>query len=127
MQARDGGGLVMSAVTRKVRPSSVMVSIFSSSLPLTLLGSQPGFCEASTKALYGKFLHTTFLNGLDNGNIGFAIFRVSRDRLKGLVMGSGKSHGTCHFQRVSRQAERVSYGEWQVPWDLPFSECLETG
>ena len=82
--------------------------------------------------------------------MGLAIVRVSRHRLKELVMGSGKSLGTCHFQSVSRQAERVSYGEWQVPWDLPnqsvsrqaervsygewqvpwdlpFSECLETG
>ena len=54
---------------------------------------------------------------------------------------NGKSHWTCHFQSVSRQAELVSYGEWQVPWDLPFSrfkkwqvpldlpfsKCLETG
>ena len=58
-----------------------------------------------------------------------AIFKACRHRLKGLVMGSGKSHGTCHFidlkngkshwtchcESVSRQAELVSYGEWQEP------------
>ena len=52
--------------------------------------------------------------------MGLAILKACRTRLKELVMGSGKSHGTCHFQSVSRQAEMVSYGEWQVPWDLPL-------
>ena len=33
---------------------------------------------------------------------------------------SGKSHGTCHFLRVSTPAETASYGEWQVQWDLPL-------
>ena len=44
------------------------------------------------------------------------------NRLETGVMLSGKSHGTCHFQSVSTQAESSSYGEWQVPWDLPFSQ-----
>ena len=47
--------------------------------------------------------------------------------LKYAVMGSGKSHWTCHFQSVSRQAETSSYGEWHVPLDLPLSKRVETG
>ena len=41
-------------------------------------------------------------------------------RLNQEVMGSGQSHGTCHFLMVSTPAESGSYGEWQVPWDLPL-------
>ena len=67
--------------------------------------------------------------------IGLAIIRGSGDRLIQQVMGNEKSHGICHFQnylngkskvqRVSSPAESASYGKWQVPWDLPFSEILK--
>ena len=59
--------------------------------------------------------------------MGFAKIRECRHRLNQTNMGSGKSHGTCHFQSVSTQAESGSYGEWPVPWDWPFSERLDTG
>ena len=55
--------------------------------------------------------------------IGLAIFSVCRDRLKGYGLGSGKSHGTCHFQNVSTQAERVSYMEWQEPVLATLEAC----
>ena len=41
-----------------------------------------------------------------------AFFEACRERLKGLVMRSGKNQ-FLPFKSVSTQAERVSYGEWQ--------------
>ena len=59
--------------------------------------------------------------------MGLAIFKACRHRLNQLAMGSGKSYGTCHFKNVSTQPESVSYGEWPVPWDCPFSKRVDTG
>ena len=68
--------------------------------------------------------------------IGSCHSKASRERLKELVMGSGKNQ-FLPFESFTRRTERVSYGEWQElvlaihgEWQelvLAIQECLETG
>ena len=56
--------------------------------------------------------------------MGLAIFKGSQDRLKGEAIGSGKSHGTCHFWNVKMASPMglaiFHFRKGQVPWDLPI-------
>ena len=97
----------------------------------SLLYSVLGFFATTLLEPYSKSKKATRWTLGVTSPMGLATLKASRNRLNCLVMGNGKSHGTCHFlQRKGASPmglalflvhEWSSYGKWQVPWDLPFS------